>query len=78
MPDIKYGIHFGDAKADKDSKTELLSTLKDLVYAKTTPPLRGRFKGSGGNAESPGAFRHFGAQNGTTFVPHKSPCKYRI
>ena len=43
MPDIKYGIHFGDAKADKDSETELLSTLKDLVYAKTTPPLRGRF-----------------------------------
>ena len=34
-------------------------------------PLRGRLKGSGGDSESPGAFRHFGTQNGIFFAPEQ-------
>jgi len=38
--------------------------INSVARQKLKSPLRGRFKGFGGNSKSPDAFRHFGAQNG--------------
>ena len=41
-------------------------------------PLRGRLKGSGGDSESPGAFRHFGVQNGMTLCSKAKAFRFTL
>ena len=58
-------MHFGNAKAEEDAETEAIRKVRENKFTVNNAAPARAFQGVRGKSQFPGAFRHFGIQNGT-------------